>query len=570
MSGGMAPAAVGADRALGEAPTPLELFLRKIKQRHDLPAFVKNVEAITEVVHDPKARVQLLNNAIQSDVALSAKVLCIANAAIYATAGRTVETCYQAIMLLGFDRMKDIAVGAAVFEHLDNRSAALKELMATSVITANQSVKLCVPAGVTQVETAYLCGIFRNLGELVVACYKPKEYEAFRVAHGGIDDADWRTEARVFGFTFDALGRAIGKLWGLPKSVTEALNRPLALTSAPTDHTARLAALAQLSADITYAIYRTGRSQQANKLRAAVLQYGNGLGVSEADAVDAARAAFAASAGALKAAQSGIDPRLFEERLKAVEETVMAAAHQGQVHPVTAEAPVMQATSSGFVVAGAAVEVAPLAIGLSHGPDATIGAAMDAPTDAAKSADNKFAKVAETLLGSFSCKRPLSTDEAIAKTLAALLSVGFQRSALLLGADNYTRMRTRTALGEGHVFLNDHLNIVLQPPNGAMAVALLRREDVFADLKAGSPLRADPSVKRLRSASFVLLPVVVAGQPIGALFADAVRAPLLFPVSVRQSLRDIRGALNHAFERLREQSASGQAQQTARQIGLSP
>ncbi len=65
--------------------------------------------------------------------------------------------------------MKDIAVGAAVFEHLNNRSAVLKELMATSVITANQSVKLCVPDGVTQVETAYLCGIFRNLGELVVA-----------------------------------------------------------------------------------------------------------------------------------------------------------------------------------------------------------------------------------------------------------------------------------------------------------------------------------------------------------------------------------------------------------------
>ena len=77
-------------------------------------------------------------------MALSAKVLCIAIAAIHATAGHTVETCYQAITLLGFDRMKDIAVGAAVFDHLNNRSAALEELMA-------------------------------------VACYKPTEYEVFCV-----------------------------------------------------------------------------------------------------------------------------------------------------------------------------------------------------------------------------------------------------------------------------------------------------------------------------------------------------------------------------------------------------
>ena len=279
--------------------------------------------------------------------------------------------------------------------------------MATSVITANQSVKLCVPAGVTQVETAYLCGIFRNLGELVVACYKPREYEAFRVAQGCLDHADRPTDVRAFGFRFDEVGRAIAELWGLPRSVTDALNRPPALTAAPTDRTTRLAALTQLSADTTHAIYRTGRAQQTTKLKTAVLQYGNGLGVSEAAALDAARAAFAASAGALKAAQSSIDPAMFEERLMAIEETVKAAA------------------------------------GWSHGPVATI--------DTSAAPDNKCAQVADTLRGAFNGTRPLSTDEAIA-----------------------------------------------------------------TDLRNGSLFRADPSVKRLRSASFVLLPVVVAGQPIRA------------------------------------------------------
>jgi len=591
-----AGSASGANGSTQEEPTPLELFVKRLKEKSDLPAFVKNVEAITDVVHDPKSRVQLLNNAIQSDVALSAKVLRIANSAIHASSGRTVETCYQAIMLLGFGRMKDIAVGAAVFEHLNNRSVALKELMAISVITANQSVKLCTPAGVTQVETAYLCGIFRNLGELVVASYKPKEYEAYHAAQKAPDEALGPTDVRAFGFKFDDLGRVIAELWGLPKSITAALNRPPSLTAAPTDSTARLAALTQLSADTTHAIYRSSRAQQTTKLKGAVLQYGNGLGVSEADALEAARAAFAASTGALKAAQSSINPAIFEDRLKAIEETVKVAAAggarsdqqtaanssiaggessasvsgatldasgsaaSGASGHLTSGAPGPPAMTGGFVVVDEAGRIETAQGGWSSGLDGTI--------DTPPPPENKFAKVADSLRGAFSGKRPLSTDEAIAKTLAALLAIGFQRSALLLGADNYTRMKARTAVGEGQEFLSDHLNIVLQPPNGAMAVALLRREDVFSDLKNGSPFRADPSVKRLRSASIVLLPVIVAGQPIGALFADAVRAPVLFPEPVRQSLLDIRSALNHAFERLREKAAASPSAQAARQIGL--
>ncbi len=581
------PAAARAvqDGGAAEPPTPLETFLRRLKEKNDLPAFVKNVESITGVIHDPKARVQLLNNAIQGDVALAAKILRIANSAIHAAAGRTVETCYQAIMLLGFGRMKDIAVGAAVFEHLNNRSVALKELMATSVITANQSVKLCVPAGVTQVETAYLCGIFRNLGELVVACYKPREYEAFRAAQANAGDGEAPTDVGTFGFKFDDLGRAIAEMWGLPVSITEALNRPPTLTGSPTDRTARIAALTQLSADTTTAIYRTTRTQQSAKLKTAILQYGHGLGVSESDALEAARGAFVASAGALKASQSSLNPAMFEERLKAIEETVKLAATPG-----AAEARGNQRAPEGgvptgrslawgasgddsspangtVIVTGAAGDAAPVIVGWRHGGGGGGTQSAGLLDDAIETAPAaNFARVADSLRGAMSGERPLSTDEAIAQTLAALLSLGFQRSALLLGAENYTRMRARTAVGEGQEFLADHLNIVLRPPNGAMAASLLRREDVFAELRNGSPFRADPSVKRLRSASFVLLPVIVAGQPIGALFADSVRAPVLFTDPVKQALQEIRGALNHAFERLREQAVSAATAQALPQI----
>ena len=526
---------VVADEERNEA---LELFLQQLSGRDDFPAFVRNVETINDVVHDPKAKVQLLNDAIGGDVALSLKVLRIANSAIYAAAGRTVQTVYQAIMLLGFERMKDIAVGAAVFEHLKHRSTDLRELMACSLLTANQALVLCGRTGYGRTEVAYLCGIFRNLGELVCACYRPKEYAEYKAMPRGEDDPGATAERKIFGFRFDELGQAIARHWGLPPAITDAMYRPPAIGPARGDGPGTLAAITQLSADLTNALYRSAPWEQRARLRDAVDRYGKGFGLDEETALDAARDALEESVGALKSANAGLDPAGFRERLAYVREQVLGPVEGKEAMPTprahgsllgeSGEQDAIPAASGNWVIGGA-------------DPDRLPMPTIDECVAAA-------ASLRDAIMGG----RPLGTDEAVARTLAALLSLGFQRASLLLAADGYTRLRVRTALGEGSEYLTDRLNVMLVPPNGALALSVVRKEDIFADLKAGSPFRMDPSIKRLRSASFAMLPVVVSGQTIGALFADSVRRPIEFHESFREPLLEVRGALQSAFERLRE------------------
>jgi HD-like signal output (HDOD) protein len=522
----------------------LALFLQQLSSRDDFPAFVRNVENINDVVHDPKAKVQLLNDAIGGDVALSLKVLRIANSAIYAAAGRTVQTVYQAIMLLGFERMKDIAVGAAVFEHLKHRSTDLRELMACSLLTANQALVVCGRTGFARAEVAYLCGIFRNLGELVCACYKPKEYAEFKQMPRGEDDPGATAERQAFGFRFDELGQAIARQWGLPAAITDAMYRPPAIGPARGDGPGTLAAITQLSADLTQSIYRSAPWEQKARLRDAVQKYGYGLGIDEEGALDIARTALEESQGALKSANAGVDPTGLRERLAYVREQVLGPAEGAVGAAGEARVPLPPPRGSLLGDSGDHPAVPGAAGHWVFGdtepdrlPEPTLDDCMAAATS-----------LREAITGG----RPLGTDEAVARTLAALLSLGFQRAALLLAADGYTRLRVRTALGEGSEYLTDRLNLTLVPPNSALALAVVRKEDIFADLKAGSPFRMDASIKRLRSASFAMLPVVVSGQTIGAIFADSVRKPIEFHDGFREPLVSIRGAMQLAFERLRE------------------
>lgn len=536
----MSPADGGPEEERNEA---LELFLQQLGSRDDVPAFVRNVEQIHVVVHDPKARVQLLNAAIMSDVALSLKVLRIANSAIYAAAGRTVQTVYQAIMLLGFERMKDIAVSASVFEQFQSRTADMRELMACAVLTANQSLVLCSRTGFPRAEVAYLCGIFRNLGELVCASYRPTEYAAYKAMPRADDDEGAAAERAAFGFRFDEVGQAIARQWGLPPAITDAMYRPPSLVVARGEGPGTLAAITQLSSDLTNAIYRGVPWEQQPALRSTIARYGRGLGLDDKGALDAAREALEASVGALQGTNAGLDPEGFRERIDFVRELVLG--------PPEGEAPRRRTTAQGQVITDADLAGAAgvASARWCFGPE-------DAPPDVLPTAE-QCAAVAHSLRDAVGGGHLLGTDEAVSRTVAALLDLGFQRAALLLAADGHTRLRVRTALGEGSEYLGDRLSLTLVPPNGALALAVVRREDVFAELKASSPFRSDPGVRRLRSASFTMLPVVVAGQTIGALFADSVRRPIEFSDRVRAPILDVRDSLQSAFERLRALAQQG-------------
>lgn len=295
-------------------------FVRAIGAGGDLPAFVKHVRTITQVASDMKVRVQMLEDAIVKDMALTAKVLRIANASVWG-GGARVSSVKQAILLLGFDRVQHLSSAASVFDHLQKKAPAVEELLALSVLTGNQSIQLAAQAGFAKAEVAYLCGLFRHLGEITVAVHRVSQYGQWLRRCEQTPPPAPGAEQSILGFTFEDVGVALAHQWKLPSEVVTSLRR---LDPSLVDASTPLHTITQLSAELTAAVYRDA-SPQSPRFEQAMKAFAHPLNLSSESVMEAAQAAWTDSKGAIKTMELGGKSSKMEGRLKVVAARVAPA-----------------------------------------------------------------------------------------------------------------------------------------------------------------------------------------------------------------------------------------------------
>src|SRR5262245_16354957 len=84
-------------------------WIERINQR-DLAAMSKTVQRVQAVVGDDNSSLQSLTEALQSDPALSAKILRVSNSPTYLTAPDPVTTVSRAATVIGFDAIRNICI----------------------------------------------------------------------------------------------------------------------------------------------------------------------------------------------------------------------------------------------------------------------------------------------------------------------------------------------------------------------------------------------------------------------------------------------------------------------------
>src|SRR5215218_8794673 len=199
--------------------------VRRILQADDFPAFSEVMSSLMSSLGDEEASVQRLANLVLRDYALTVKVIRTANTAHYNRSGKPVQSATHAMMLLGSRTLRELASGLLLFEHYRKKSPGLKELMLLSLLSASHARDVAARRGGADPETAQLCALFRNLGEVLVAGHLPKDYaevlrETERRKKAG-EGAAARTHAarQVLGCSFEDVGAAIARQWGMPDAV---------------------------------------------------------------------------------------------------------------------------------------------------------------------------------------------------------------------------------------------------------------------------------------------------------------------------------------------------------------
>jgi HD-like signal output (HDOD) protein len=201
--------------AAASSENALRNVLTRLRTGDDFPAVSGRVQQLMEVLGDEDVSVQKLANLIIQDYGMTVKLLKTVNAFQFNRSNVPLVSVTHAIFRMGVKAVRELASTIVVFEHFHRRSPGLRQLLMLSLLSANHAREVASRTGTVRSEKAYLLGMLRNLGEVIVACYLPAEYAAILEEMGEARSTERSVCRRLLGFEYEELARAVVREWGI-------------------------------------------------------------------------------------------------------------------------------------------------------------------------------------------------------------------------------------------------------------------------------------------------------------------------------------------------------------------
>ena len=259
----------------------LEFLLRRMRLKSDFPALSEAVTAINRIAASDKESVSQLSNTILKDFALTNKLLRLVNAAYYGhIGGGSISTISRAVVILGFDAVRSIAVTLMLFDNLQNKGHAqqLKEEFIKLLYAGMLARGMAGKAQVKDAEEAFICSMFHNLGRMLSMFYFLEETEAIKNLIQTKGYTEEKASTRVLGLSFEDLGIGIAKSWGFPDPIVLSMKRlPDDRIKKCTNNTEKLRVLAGFSNELCEAIVGTPEADRSKVLAKLSARFGDSL-----------------------------------------------------------------------------------------------------------------------------------------------------------------------------------------------------------------------------------------------------------------------------------------------------
>ena len=195
-------------------PRGLNAWLDRIRDQ-ELPIFGRTAGQIRDLTDSEKAAVSELADAILRDPGMTAKLLRIANSVIFNTSGIQITTVSRAIVMLGFDMVRQIALSVAfvdVFLRGRVRDRVLRE-MARAFHAAVQARWLAARRHDAQPEEVFIAALLYRFGELAFWCFAGEDGNRLDAALRDNPQYPRDVEQSLLGFRLHQLTAALTRDW---------------------------------------------------------------------------------------------------------------------------------------------------------------------------------------------------------------------------------------------------------------------------------------------------------------------------------------------------------------------
>ena len=161
-----------------------------MRESGDFPAMANTVGQISELTSSEATSTSVLAESVLQDYGLAQKLLRLVNTAAFAQRGQ-VTTISRAVLLLGFERVRSVATGLILFEHLQAqaKTADLVDTLNMSFYSAILGRTIADGTSFADPEEAFISALFHNLGRMLVALYPPDELALIKASEEQDRDA---------------------------------------------------------------------------------------------------------------------------------------------------------------------------------------------------------------------------------------------------------------------------------------------------------------------------------------------------------------------------------------------
>ncbi|HEX5364988.1 MAG TPA: protein kinase [Gallionella sp.] len=258
-----------------QSHSTLEFLLRRMRSKQDFPALSNIISEINKIVGADSDGANKLASTILQDFALTNKLLKQVNAASYGQFGGSINTVSKAVVILGFETVRNIAMTLILLEFLQNKAQAadLKDEVVLAILSGLVAAQLLDEHDFRDAEEIMVSAMFHNLGRMLGIFYFFDESQeiARRVEQGENEDS---AAIHVLGMPYPELGLGVARSWNFPPRLIAGMRKlsrdPV---PAPKDELDRLTVTVNLAHELCKTAANTDIQDKIRSLKALVQRY---------------------------------------------------------------------------------------------------------------------------------------------------------------------------------------------------------------------------------------------------------------------------------------------------------